>query len=164
MDDLIVKLRVLAKAEAILVRLHLRRAVRQMSLALAAALFGLLALAMLNVSLYLYLSVRMDPALAAFAAAGVDLVIGVAAIIAAGRLELGSEAETAEMIRDRAITELAADAERVRQQMESLGDDIKGIRTSISSILQPGGISMPAVFSWVMMLIGFLRRKRGASD
>jgi len=164
MDDLIVKLRVLAKAEAILVRLHLRRAVRQMSLALVAALFGLLALAMLNVALYLYLSVRMDPALAAFAAAGMDLLIGVAAIIAAGRLELGSEAETAEMIRDRAITELAADAERVRQQMESLGDDIKGIRTSISSILQPGGISLPAVFSWIMMLVGFLRRKRGASD
>lgn len=162
MDDLIVKLRVLAKAEAILVRLHLRRAVRQMSLALAAALFGLLALAMLNVALYLYLSVRMDPALAAFAAAGVDLLIGVAAIIAAGRLELGSEAETAEMIRDRAITELAADAERVRQQLESLGDDIKGIRTSISSILQPGGIGLPAVFSWIMMLVGFLRRKRGA--
>ena len=164
MDDLIVKLRVLAKAEAILVRLHLRRAVRQMSLALVAALFGLLALAMLNVALYLYLSVRMDPALAAFAAAGMDLLIGVAAIIAAGRLELGSEAETTEMIRDRAITELAADAERVRQQMESLGDDIKGIRTSISSILQPGGISLPAVFSWIMMLVGFLRRKRGASD
>ena len=161
MDDLIKKLRLLAKAEAILVRLHLRRAVRQMSLVLGAALFGLLALAMLNVALYLLLAPRIDPALAAFAVAGMDLLVGVAAVVAAGRLELGPEAETAEMIRDRATSELAADAERLRKQLEGLGEDIKGIRTSISSILQPGGISMPAVFSWLMMLVGFLRRKRG---
>jgi len=160
-DDLIKKLRLLAKAEAILVRLHLRRAVRQVSLVLGAALFGLLALAMLNVALYLLLAPRIDPALAAFAVAGMDLLVGVAAVVAAGRLELGPEAETAEMIRDRATSELAADAERLRQQLEGLGEDIKGIRTSISSILQPGGISMPAVFSWLMMLVGFLRRKRG---
>ena len=161
MDDLIKKLRLLAKAEAILVRLHLRRAVRQVSLVLGAALFGLLALAMLNVALYLLLAPRIDPALAAFAVAGMDLLVGVAAVVAAGRLELGPEAETAEMIRDRATSELAADAERLRKQLEGLGEDIKGIRTSISSILQPGGISMPAVFSWLMMLVGFLRRKRG---
>jgi len=160
-DDLIKKLRLLAKAEAILVRLHLRRAVRQVSLVLGAALFGLLALAMLNVALYLLLAPRIDPALAAFAVAGMDLLVGVAAVVAAGRLELGPEAETAEMIRDRATSELAADAERLRKQLEGLGEDIKGIRTSISSILQPGGISMPAVFSWLMMLVGFLRRKRG---
>ena len=161
MDDLIKKLRLLAKAEAILVRLHLRRAVRQVSFILVAALFGLLALAMLNVALYLLLAPRIDPALAAFAVAGMDLLVGVAAVVAAGRLELGPEAETAEMIRDRATSELAADAERLRKQLEGLGEDIKGIRTSISSILQPGGISMPAVFSWLMMLVGFLRRKRG---
>ena len=161
MDDLIKKLRLLAKAEAILVRLHLQRAVRQVSLVLGAALFGLLALAMLNVALYLLLAPRIDPALAAFAVAGMDLLVGVAAVVAAGRLELGPEAETAEMIRDRATSELAADAERLRKQLEGLGEDIKGIRTSISSILQPGGISMPAVFSWLMMLVGFLRRKRG---
>ena len=160
MDDLIKKLRLLAKAEAILVRLHLRRAVRQMSLVLGAALFGLLALAMLNVALYLLLAPRIDPALAAFAVAGMDLLVGVAAVVAAGRLELGPEAETAEMIRDRASSELAADAERLRQQLEGLGEDIKGIRTSISSILQPGGISLTAVFQWLMMLVGFLRRKR----
>jgi hypothetical protein len=162
MDDLIVKLRLLAKAEAILVRLHLRRAVRQVSFVMVAAIFGLLALAMLNVALYLFLASRIDPALAAFAAAGMDLVIGVAAVVAASRLELGREAETAEMIRDRAITELAADADRLRQQLEGLGEDIKGIRTSIAGILQPGGIGLPAVFSWIMMLVGFLRRKRGA--
>ena len=160
MDDLITKVRLLAKAEAILLRLHLQRAVRQVSLVLAAALFGLLALAMLNVALYLSLAPRIDPALAALAVAGTDLLVGVVAVVAASRLELGPEAEAAESIRDAATQELAADAERLRKKVEDLGEDIRGIRTSISGILQPGGISMPAVFSWLMMLVGFLRRKR----
>jgi len=162
MDELIVKLRLLAKAEAILVRLHLQRAVRQVSFVMVAAIFGLLALAMLNVALYLFLASRIDPALAAFAAAGLDLLIGVAAVASAVRLELGSEAEAAEMIRDRAINELASDAERVRRQLEGLGEDIKGIRHSVAGILQPGGFGLSTVFSWIMMLVGFLRRKRGA--
>jgi len=160
-DDLIKKLRLLAKAEAILVRLHLRRAVRQVSLVLGAALFGLLALAMLNVALYLLLAPRIDPALAAFAVAGMDLLVGVAAVVAAGRLELGPEAETAEMIRDRASNEIAADAERLRAQLDDLGQDIKRIRAAVTGITQPGGIGLPVIFQWIMMFVTYLRRKRG---
>lgn len=160
MDDLVKKLRLLAKAEAILVRLHLRRAVTQMSLVLVAALFGLLALAMLNVALYLWLAPLIGPAVAAFAVAAADLVVAVLAVVAAGRLELGPEAAAAESIRDTAVQELAADADRVRKLAEDLGEDIRGIRTSIAGILQPGGISMPAIFQWLMMIIGIFRRKR----
>jgi len=47
MEALIAKMRLLAKAEVILVRLHLRRAVRQVSFVLVGALFGLMALALL---------------------------------------------------------------------------------------------------------------------
>lgn len=161
MDELIAKLRLLAKAEAILVRLHLRRAVRQVSFILAAALFGLLALAMLNVALYLFLAPRFDPALAALAVAGMDALVAVIAILAASRLELGPEAEDAESIRDLVSNELAADAERLRAQLDDLGRDIKRIRSAVTGITQPGGIGLPVIFQWLMMLVGFLRRKRG---
>ncbi|MEK6744237.1 MAG: hypothetical protein AABZ15_11525 [Nitrospirota bacterium] len=161
MDELIAKLRLLAKAEAILVRLHLRRAVRQVSFVLVAALFGLLALAMLNVALYLFLAPRVDPALAALAVAGLDALVAVVAVIVASRLELGTEAEDAESIRDLVSTELAADAERLQAQLDDLGRDIKRIRSAVTGITQPGGIGLPAIFQWLMMLVGFLRRKRG---
>lgn len=161
MEDIIRKLRLLAKAEAILVRLHLQRAVRQISLVLAAALFGLLALAMLNVALYLLLAPRIGAALAAFTVAGIDLLTAVLAVVAAGRLELGPDAAAVETIRDTAMQELAADAERLRKHLENLGDDIRGIRDTVSGILRPGGINMPAIFQWLMMVVGFLRGKRG---
>ena len=161
MDELIAKLRLLAKAEAILVRLYLRRAVRQVSFVLVAALFGLLALAMLNVAFYLFLAPRIDPAFAALAVAGLDALLAVIAVAAASRLELGPEAEDAESIRDLASDELAADAERLRAQLDDLGQDIKQIRSAVTGIVQPGGINLPAVFQWLMMLVGYLRGKRG---
>jgi hypothetical protein len=161
MEELIAKLRLLAKAEAILVRLHLRRAVRQVSFVLAAALFGLLALAMLNVAFYLFLAPRFDPAWAALAVAGLDALLAVVAVVAASRLELGPEAEAAASIRDLASDELAADAERLRAQLDDLGQDIKRIRAAVTGTAQPGGISLPAVFQWLMMLVGYLRGKRG---
>ena len=160
MEALIAKMRLLAKAEVILVRLHLRRAVRQVSFVLVAALFGLMALAMLNVAFYLLLAPRIDPALAALAVAGLDMVVAVVAVAAASRLELGPEAEDAEAIRDVASRELAADAERLRAQLEDLVQEIKRIRTAVTGITHPGGIGLPAIFQWVMMFVSFLRRKR----
>lgn len=161
MEALIAKMRLLAKAEAILVRLHLRRAVRQVSFVLVAALFGLLALAMLNVAFYLFLSPRIDPALAALAVAGLDMLLAVVAVVAASRLELGPEAEDAVAIRDVASSELAADAEHLRAQLEDLGQDIKRIRSAVTGIVQPGGFGLPVIFQWLMMLVTYLRRKRG---
>jgi type VI protein secretion system component VasK len=161
MEELIAKLRLLAKAETILVRLHLRRAVRQVSFVLAAALFGLLALAMLNIALYLFLAPRIDPALAALAVAGLDALVAVVAVVAASRLELGPEAEAAASLRDLVSNELAADAERLRAQLDDLGQDIKRIRSAVTGLTEPGGIGLPAVFQWLMTLVSYLRRKRG---
>jgi len=160
MDDLIAKLRLLAKAEAILVRLHLRRAVRQVSFVLVAALFGLLALGMLNVALYLFLSPRTDPALAALAVAGLDALVAVVAVLAASRLELGPEAVAAASIRDQVSNELTADAERLQAQLNDLGQDIKRIRSAVTGFTNPGGIGLPAIFQWLMMLAGYLRGRR----
>jgi hypothetical protein len=160
MEKIIAKVRLLAKAEVILFRLHLRRATRQVSLVLFAALFGLLAVAMLNVALYLFLAPRVDPALAALAVAGVDMLLALVSVSAAGRLKLGPEAEAAALLRDEALNELAADADRLRAQLDDLIQDIKHIRSAVTGNAQPGGIGLPAVFQWIMMLVSYLRGKR----
>ena len=161
MDDLIVKLRLLAKAEAILIRLHLRRAIRQSSLVLVAALFGLLALAMLNVGIYFALVSQLGQAPAAFIVAGLDLLVAIAAVVVASRLGLGPEASAAESIRDRVSGDLAADADRLRVQLDDLGDDIRRIRAAVTDFTNLGGINWPAAFQWLMMIAGFLRKKWG---
>jgi hypothetical protein len=161
MEDLIAKLRLLAKAEAILVRLHLRRAVKQVSLVLVAALFGLIGLAMLNVALYFSLTQQIGPAPAALVVAGLNLLLAVIAVIVAGRLGLGPEAGDAESIRDIASADLASEAERLRSQLDDVGQDIKRMSAAVTGITQPGGIGLPTLFQWLMTLVSFLRRKQG---
>ena len=161
MDDLIMKLRLLAKAEAILIRLHLRRAVQQVSLVLAAALFGLLALAMLNVALYFSFAPQFGQAYAALAVAGLDLLLAIVAVVAASRLGLGPDAGAAELLRNRVSSELVTDADRVRAHLDDLGQDIKHIREAVTGFTNPGSIDFPAVFQWLMMIVSFLRKKWG---
>ena len=161
MNEMIAKMRILAKAETILVRLRIRRMVRQASLVLAAALFGFLALVMLNVAFYLYLATRVDPALAALIVGGLDLAIGVFAVVAAGRLDLDPQVKEAEVLRDLASSELSASADRLQAQLNDMGQDIKRIRAAVTGITKPGGTGLTTVFQWLMMFINYLRGKRG---
>jgi hypothetical protein len=161
MNELIAKVRILAKAETILARMRMRTMARQAALVMAAALFGLLALAMLNVALYLYLANLSGPAPAALAVAGLDVALAMIAVVAAGRLELDPEVKEAESLRDLALSELSAEADHLRIQIDELGHDIKRIRTAVTGITQPGGISQSMVFQWLIMLINYVFRKRG---
>jgi hypothetical protein len=83
------------------------------------------------------------------------------AVVAAGRLELDPEVKEAESLRDLALSELSAEADHLRIQIDELGHDIKRIRTAVTGITQPGGISQSMVFQWLIMLINYVFRKRG---
>ncbi len=160
MDELLIKMRLLLKAEMILFRLQLHRTVQQTAFYIAAALLTVLAAGMLNIALYLYLAPRLDNAGAALAVAVVDIALAVVAVVAAGRLRLGPEVAAAKDLREAAMTELAADAERVKTQIAALHDDIKQIRTAVTGVLSFGGINLTSLFQWVPMLLRVLLRRK----
>ncbi len=160
MDELLIKIRLLLKAEMILFRLQLHRTARQTAFYIAAALLTVLSAGMLDIALYLYLAPRLDNAGAALAVAIVDIVLAVAAVVAAGRLRLGPEAVAAKDLREAAMTELAADAERVKIQIVDLHDDIKQIRTSVTGVLSFGGVNLTSLFQWMPMLLRALLRRK----
>jgi hypothetical protein len=161
MDELVVKMRLLAKAEFILLRLHVRRAAKQTAFYVVAGLLAVLAVGMLNVSLYLYLSPLFTGAGAALIVAVADIALAVIVILAAGRMDLGSEAVEANALRELTMTELVSDVERVKTQITDLSDDIKKIRSTVTGFMNPGGFSLQSVLQWVPMLLGmFLRKKQ----
>ena len=160
MDELVVKLRLLAKAELILLRLHLRRAVRQAAFYVVAALLAVLAVGMLNLALYLYLAPQIQGAGAALVVAVADLALALIIIIVAGRLQLGSEAGPANALRELTMSELVSDIERVKHQIEDLSADIKQIRSTVSGVMGLGGVGLPAIFQWLPVLLGLFRRKK----
>jgi hypothetical protein len=160
MDELVVKLRLLAKAELILLRLHLSRTVKQAAFYIVAALLAVLAVGMLNVALYLYLSPLLESARAALVVALADIALAAVVILAAGRMHLGPEADAANALRELTMRELVSDVDRVRAQIADLSDDIKKIRTTVTGFMSLDSIGLPSLLQWLPMLLGLFRRKQ----
>ncbi len=160
MDDIVTKIHLLLKAEMLLFRLQLRRTVRQAAFYVAAALLAVLAVGMLNIALYLYLAPRLDNSSAALAVAIIDIVLAVAAAIAAGHLNLGPEADAARAVREDAMAKIATDAERVKTQITDLHDDIKRIRTAVTDALSFSGANLAWLLQWIPVLLRLLLRRK----
>ena len=158
MDDLVLKLRILAKAELLLFRLQLRRTLRQAALGLIAVLLVVLAVGMLNVALYQYLAAPLGSAGAALVVALLDLAIAGLVLVAAGRQQLGEEYETAHDLSEKVMADLNADILRLRAQAADLQDDIKQLRMAASGFLNPGGFSLPTILQWISMVFRFFRK------
>ncbi len=161
MDEFLIKVRLLLKAEMILFRLQLRRTVQQAGFYIAAVFLAVLAAVMLNVALYLYFAQRLGNASAALAVAAVDIVLAVVAVVVAGRLRLGPEVDAVKALREETIAELTADAERVKTQIAELHDDIKRIRSAVTGFLSFGGVNLTSLFQWVPVLLRVLLRRKG---
>ena len=161
MDESLIKMRLLLKAEMILFRLQLRHTVRQAAFYIAAALLAVLAAGMLNIALYLYFAPRLDNGGAALLVAVVDILLAVAAIVVAGRLRLGPEVDAVKDLREATMAELTADAERVKVQIADLHDDIKRIRTAVTGFLSFGDVNLTSLFQWVPVLLRVLLRRKG---
>jgi hypothetical protein len=160
MDEMVVKLRLLAKAEFILLRLHLRRAAKQAAFYLIAALMAVLAVGMLNIALYFYLSPMLDRPGSALVVACIDIILAAIVIIVASRLTLGPEAEAANSLRELTMSELVADIDRVKNQIADLSADIKQIRSSVSGFMGVGSFGLPSIFQFLQMVLGLFRRKK----
>jgi hypothetical protein len=156
----VVKLRLLAKAELILLRLHLRRTVKQAVFYIAAALLAVMAVGMLNVALYLYLSPLFGSARAALVVALSDIALASVVILAAGRFNLGPEADAANALRELTMSELVSDIERVKAQIADLSDDVKKIRSAVTGFMSLDSIGLPSVLQWLPVLLGLFRRKK----
>ena len=160
MNELVVKLRLLAKAEFILLRLHLNRAAKQAAFYLVAALMAVLAVGMLNIALYLYLQPMLERPRSALVVAIIDIALAAVVIRVASRLHLGPEAEAANALRELTMNELVADIDRVKNQIADLSADIKQIRSTVSGFMGLGSIGLPAILQWLPMLLKAFRRKK----
>jgi len=159
MDEILLKLRILAKAEMVLFRLHLRRTLRQAALSLAAVFIIILAMGMLNLALYQYLIPRLDSAGSALAVAVIDILVAAVILYAAGRQQLGAEYDAAQELRERVVSDLMAEADRLRAYVTELHDDIRQIRASASGFLNTGGINIASILQWLVVLArGFWKR------
>lgn len=162
MDDLVLKFRILLRAESAIRSSQIRLAVRQARLTSVGLVLALLALGMLNVSIYSALEPRIGGSTGALLLAIVNGVLALILILIAGRMKTGPEVEMAEEIRELAITELAADADQLKQEVQQVRSDVQGISDGFRRLLSGDltRLGLPNLSPLVGVLASSLKSRR----
>jgi hypothetical protein len=163
MEAILMKARLLFRAEMVLVRLHLRRAGHQATLIATGIVAILLAIAMANVAAYFFLANRVGPALAGLILAGVNGLVAAAMFLMANRLGLGPEAQMAEEIRDLAVDQLSVEAQRIEGYIDTVKSDVSQMSTVINSLRHGDIFGLSTLVPIIKMLTRALGGKKEAS-
>jgi hypothetical protein len=131
MQETMVKVRALFKAQSALTRIELRAREQQAAGIAVALVFGLLALSMLNVAAFLALASVVGTAWSA-------LILGVADLLFAGLVakealgvSTGSTGEMAKELRDLCVDSLAADAEELKDRLQGAAGLLPGMSSVV---------------------------------
>jgi len=142
MNETIMKLRILARAELTLARINLQRTANRAILYAIAIGLVLLAVVMVNVGAYQLLAETHSSAVAAFLVAAGNGLLAAVLLLAARLLQPGPEEQMVRDIREMALAEVTADVDEIKADFAKMGSDVNRIRTAFSSLGSGGGISM----------------------
>ena len=161
MEETILKLRILAKAETTLMKANARRAAMRAQLFAMAIGLLLLAVVMVNVAGFEFLSETMSEGSAAATMALVNGALAVIVIFAATRIQPGPEEAMVQDIREMALAELSADADGVKEEFNRISTDLKSIRSGVSQalgFLRPGSSAAGSLTPLLGLITSMLKK------
>ena len=146
MNPLTRNISILWRSERLLAQAEWRRATRQMTMLVLAGVFGVLALVMLNVASFYWLSTTFSTAQAALAVAVADAVVAAILAVSAQSLKSAPEADMIREFRDGALSEIETEADALQAQLVQIRDDVQSIGTQVSKFAaDPVGSLSPAL-------------------
>jgi hypothetical protein len=157
MDETLLKIRLLTRAEMTLAKANARRMAARSRLYAIAVGMILLTVIMINIAAYEYLSTFKGEATAALLVALANAILAVIVIFAASRIQAGPEEEMVKEIRELALSELSADADGIRQSFAQIGSDLERIRSGFSSVSGGLGSLSPVIG----LLTSMLKKQKG---
>lgn len=160
MDQTLLKLRILVKAESTLIKAHARRAAARGRLYALALGLLLLTVIMVNVAAYQYLSESMSEAAAALIIAGVNALLAVVMIVYAAGIKPGPEEDMVQDIREMAMAELSTDLEVVKDEFNQAVSDLENIKSGVSKALGifRGGGSAGSITPVLSLITSMLKK------
>jgi hypothetical protein len=126
------KVRVFTNAELLLLKIQLRTLLQQALLSLAGLLLAVVAAAMVDVALYLFLAEYMQGYAAALIVAALNAILAIGLLVAASKTQPGAETAIVEDVRDLASEQIEADIDAVRRDFDRLSADVQRIRTGFT--------------------------------
>lgn len=161
MDETLMKVRILARAEMTMARIHGQQMANRVKLYSIALGLLLLTVVMVNVGAYQFLSQTHGNTVAAFLVAAANGVLAMGVIFAGRQRPPGPEEEMVREIRDMALTELSADVDAVKQEFTQLGDDVKRIRSGFSGLTSGAGLGWGSLGPIIGLLTDLLKGRKG---
>jgi len=134
-DDFVRDLRVLQKADSLIVRIWLKFTLRRSGLFTFAGLIALFGLGMTNVAGLYALQASTGPAWAAALIAIGDFVIAAIIMLLGISSQPGSEIETGLDLRKMAIESIQADARDLKATIDGFSQDIEQIKDAIAGLV-----------------------------
>lgn len=162
MNDPVLKINLLVRAEMVLARIQARCAVSRLTLSLVALVFVLLGVAMLNFATYQLFAEHLSPAISGFIVALINLFL--AAVIFMITYKTGNETneeKLAQELRTLAYSELNSDFDGLKNEFGKVSDDVKRIRSGFSALTGATGSMMPLVS---ILTKAFVKRKEHNSQ
>lgn len=153
------KLDLLIKSEKALFKLEMRKKIRQTVLIAVALLAILVALAMLNVTVYLYLQTTHTPLESAAILSALNLIVAILFFVIASRQDTGAETESIQEIRNFAWGQVSSDIDGVKQQVVAFSDDVKRVKSNVDSFVSGDFFGIKSVVPIISTLLDLKRKK-----
>jgi uncharacterized membrane protein YgcG len=163
MNELIVKLRILARAEVTLFKADSRRRTNQAILAAISVGCIFVALIFVNMGAFFTLIESEIDSRAAFILAGVNLALAIVPFLLRRQAKPGPEEQMVREIREMAADEVSKDIQSVSDEIASVGAGIKQLKSGISSFGGGGGSmggAMGALGPVLPLLIDLLKKSK----
>jgi len=139
MDEFIVKLRILVRAQVTLFKADAQRQKNQALLASISIGCVFVAIVFVNVGLFFVLTESDIDSHAAFILAGGNLALAIVPMLIRSRAKPGPEEEMIREIRDMAGDEVSKDIKEVADDFAAVGDGIKQLKSGVSAFTGGGG-------------------------
>ena len=135
MDETLLKLRILARAESTLIRASARRAAQRARYFGLALGLVLLTVIMVNVAAFHYLSEFRSSAEAALIVAGVNALLAIIVAILGLRVRPSTEEDMVREVRQLALQELSTDLDVVKEDLAQVTENVRQIRSGMNSAM-----------------------------
>ncbi|MDJ0940919.1 MAG: hypothetical protein QNJ00_14245 [Woeseiaceae bacterium] len=138
MNEFIVKLRILARAEVTLFKADARRRSNELLLALVSIGCVFVGLVFVNMGVFYRLTEAAAESRAAFILAIANFALAIVPFLLRRRSTPGAEEQMVREIREMAAEELSKDFAAVADEVSAVGDSIKNVKSGISSFTSAG--------------------------
>ena len=158
-EDFNAKMKLLIKSERALLNLEMKKRARQIVWISLALLAVLVALIMLNVTVYLYLSENFSNLESAAILSGLNIMTAILFFVIASHQDRGAEAESIEGIRDFAWDQISTDIDDVKQHVSEFKSSVLKVKQGVDTFTAGDVFGLKKVLPIITALIVLNKKK-----